>query len=142
MNSDCSICLESIKKSEHRIILKRCKHQFHKDCIMNWILQKNSCPLCRTPVKTQFELTNHGNKFNLKISEKNFSIDFMKDGKKNNTCFTYKSLKKIETTQYNSNIIIFTIDNRKIIFYCDSYNHPFFISKSMEFFINKEISSS
>lgn len=142
MNSDCSICLEKIKKSEHLIILKKCKHQFHKDCIINWILQKNSCPLCRTPVKTQFELTNQGKKFNLKISEKNFSIDFIIDGKLKNTYFNYKSLKRIETTKYNSNIIIFTIDNKKIIFYCDSYYHPFFISKSMEFFINKEISTA
>ena len=100
-------------------------------------ITKKSCLLCRTPVKTQFELTNQGKKINLKISEKNFSIDFIKDGKLNKTYFKYKSLKRIEKTKYNSNIIMFTIDNRKIIFYCDSYYHPFFISKSMEFFINR-----
>jgi hypothetical protein len=108
---------------------------------MNWILQKNTCPYCRTPVKTEFNLTNRNTKFNLKISEKNFSIDFIKDGRNNNINFKYKSLKKIETTSINSNIIIFTIDNKKILFYCDNFYHPFFISKSMEFFINKQISN-
>jgi hypothetical protein len=108
---------------------------------MNWILQKNTCPYCRTPVKTEFKLTNRNTKFNLKISEKNFSIDFIKDGRNNNINFKYKSLKKIETTAINSNIIIFTIDNKKILFYCDNFYHPFFISKSMEFFINKQINN-
>lgn len=137
MNTDCSICLDNIKTSDHRIIMKKCKHQFHKDCVITWILERNSCPYCRRPVKTKFELTNRGKKFNLKINENNFSIDFIDNGKFNNIKFNYNSLNRIETTKYNSNIIILTIDNRKIIFFCDSYYHPIFISTSIEFFINK-----
>jgi hypothetical protein len=43
---DCSICLENIINEEHKKITT-CNHIFHEECMAKWILQNNSCPLCR-----------------------------------------------------------------------------------------------
>lgn len=43
---ECSICLEKFKKKEKKIIIK-CSHEFHKNCIKEWLKNNNTCPLCR-----------------------------------------------------------------------------------------------
>lgn len=43
-DSDCSICLDDITRSD--LYLTRCNHSFHKDCIEEWGISKN-CPNCR-----------------------------------------------------------------------------------------------
>ncbi len=42
----CSICLENYRKKEKMIRLN-CHHIFHTQCIQDWFLNKNTCPLCR-----------------------------------------------------------------------------------------------
>jgi len=46
---ECSICLETYKAGE--IIFwaknKNCKHLFHRECIAEWLLKHEECPLCR-----------------------------------------------------------------------------------------------
>lgn len=46
----CCICICEIKKNEETLLLP-CGHMFHSKCIMNWLNQNNTCPVCR------FELT-------------------------------------------------------------------------------------
>ncbi|MBA0668897.1 hypothetical protein Goklo_001772 [Gossypium klotzschianum] len=44
----CSICMESLSESEgggSRQV--SCGHVYHHDCITDWLLNGNSCPLCR-----------------------------------------------------------------------------------------------
>jgi len=42
---DCSICLESIEENLHKT---QCNHNFHKDCINQWLdMGNNTCPNCR-----------------------------------------------------------------------------------------------
>lgn len=43
----CPICLEKYTKDEEIILLKCC-HNFHNNCINNSIRNKNTCPICRT----------------------------------------------------------------------------------------------
>ena len=43
----CPICLEKYTKDEEVILLKCC-HNFHNNCINNSIRNKNTCPICRT----------------------------------------------------------------------------------------------
>lgn len=46
----CSICLENYDEGEDIVCSKRCRHYFHKECIMPWLLKKTSyfrCPSCR-----------------------------------------------------------------------------------------------
>lgn len=42
----CSICIEDYSEDEQLVQLP-CEHIFHKDCIMPWIEQHNTCPTCR-----------------------------------------------------------------------------------------------
>ena len=45
----CSICLESYHDND-KIVQLTCNHIFHKDCIREWLQNKqNNCPLCRLP---------------------------------------------------------------------------------------------
>ncbi|EOA28787.1 hypothetical protein CARUB_v10025019mg [Capsella rubella] len=47
----CAICLEKMLEFEHIYDMTNCSHQFHKECVIEWMnRQKNSCPLCRQPV--------------------------------------------------------------------------------------------
>ena len=47
INYICSICLEKLKKNEN-IVRLNCTHQYHKECIVRWLIEKQfTCPNCR-----------------------------------------------------------------------------------------------
>lgn len=47
----CSICIEDFEEGERLLLLPRCHHAFHKDCLHPWLLERQgSCPLCKTSV--------------------------------------------------------------------------------------------
>ena len=74
---DCSICLENIINEEHKTITS-CKHIFHEECMAKWILQNNSCPLCRT-------------KFNVVIKDKTYINTDIRDTSRFTTDYVYLS---------------------------------------------------
>ena len=44
---ECSICLNNLKKDDKILVLK-CNHIFHSDCLLEWFNKDNkNCPLCR-----------------------------------------------------------------------------------------------
>ena len=46
----CTICLEEIKKKEHKVKLKKCNHIFHKKCLNKYLketLINFNCPNCK-----------------------------------------------------------------------------------------------
>ncbi|KAK4770517.1 hypothetical protein SAY87_031049 [Trapa incisa] len=43
----CCICQEDYNDGENLGILE-CGHDFHKDCIKQWLMNKNLCPICKT----------------------------------------------------------------------------------------------
>ena len=45
-DKECSICMEKCKIDDMVTDIK-CKHLFHKECIMEWGKYKNECPNCR-----------------------------------------------------------------------------------------------
>jgi len=45
-NKECSICLEVFQKG-NKIISLPCAHIYHNNCIKNWLLKKNFCPICK-----------------------------------------------------------------------------------------------
>ncbi|KMZ56393.1 hypothetical protein ZOSMA_96G00690 [Zostera marina] len=45
-NSSCSICQEQILQNE-TIVMLDCGHDYHFDCIKQWLLIQNKCPNCR-----------------------------------------------------------------------------------------------
>jgi DNA repair exonuclease SbcCD ATPase subunit len=44
---DCSICLETHKKTKC-IYITKCKHMFCKSDFYDWMRKEKTCPLCRT----------------------------------------------------------------------------------------------
>jgi hypothetical protein len=47
--SECSICLSS-QKSKEKITVLSCSHSYHNNCITKWVIQNNTCPLCRSNI--------------------------------------------------------------------------------------------
>merc|ERR1712034_180820 len=45
----CTICLDELVQSER--VRTPCDHGFHLHCILNWLNEKEDCPLCRTKLK-------------------------------------------------------------------------------------------
>ncbi|KAL9326936.1 hypothetical protein ACSQ67_007581 [Phaseolus vulgaris] len=43
----CIICLEEFDNESDLGKLEQCDHKFHFDCIKQWLMQKNLCPVCR-----------------------------------------------------------------------------------------------
>lgn len=43
----CTICQEDIKNEMFAVTIEKCGHYFHKNCIDNWLIRSNTCPLCR-----------------------------------------------------------------------------------------------
>lgn len=50
VHKDCSICLDKLQLLNNLIILK-CKHIYHRDCIKSWFNQSTKCPICRDEVR-------------------------------------------------------------------------------------------
>ncbi|TWU75537.1 hypothetical protein ED733_005991 [Metarhizium rileyi] len=47
--AECSICIDVVKEGEVATFLP-CKHWFHDVCIVPWLKQHNTCPVCRSPI--------------------------------------------------------------------------------------------
>jgi Ring finger domain len=47
----CAICIEDFVAGEVLILLPRCQHAFHRDCIHPWLLERQGCcPTCKAAV--------------------------------------------------------------------------------------------
>jgi hypothetical protein len=44
----CAICLDDYKHGEAIQGSKNCVHVFHAECIMDWLVKHQECPICRT----------------------------------------------------------------------------------------------
>ncbi len=47
----CSICLDDFKDGDIIKSLPSCNHQFHAECVKNWLATQASCPMCRQRVE-------------------------------------------------------------------------------------------
>ncbi|KAF8026031.1 hypothetical protein BT93_F2754 [Corymbia citriodora subsp. variegata] len=47
----CSICLEEFHRAE-KVTELPCSHVFHRRCIIRWLEDRDSCPLCRCQLDT------------------------------------------------------------------------------------------
>lgn len=48
----CAVCLDDLKVGATGVILS-CKHMFHEECIVRWLKEHNTCPICRRSVKSR-----------------------------------------------------------------------------------------
>lgn len=54
----CSICVDEIQcPDEIVLMLPRCRHIYHTDCIKQWLMEQKSdfCPICKVTVKKEIE---------------------------------------------------------------------------------------
>jgi hypothetical protein len=47
---ECPICIDDMKEGDQAIFLP-CKHWFHEDCVVLWLKEHNTCPICRSPIE-------------------------------------------------------------------------------------------
>lgn len=49
LSGTCGICLCKFEKGEEICWSpnKLCKHSFHKECVLEWLMKHNDCPICR-----------------------------------------------------------------------------------------------
>jgi hypothetical protein len=52
----CAVCIETYRVAEVVRILP-CKHQFHKGCIDQWLLEKRTCPMCKMDILKHYGMT-------------------------------------------------------------------------------------
>jgi len=45
----CTICLEEFIENQE-VFLHKCNNKYHKQCILDWIKIKNTCPLCKEKI--------------------------------------------------------------------------------------------
>lgn len=67
-NGKCSICLGEFQRSQLVKELPECGHYYHADCIIRWLEQTNTCPMCRCEYPT--DDVEYEEKRRLKLKEK------------------------------------------------------------------------
>ncbi|KRX09850.1 hypothetical protein PPERSA_02722 [Pseudocohnilembus persalinus] len=66
----CSICFDDYEENQFVRILE-CQHNFHKECVDDWLKQKSNCPLCRKDIAIKNVKGNKINEENDFISNTN-----------------------------------------------------------------------
>ncbi|KAI1497316.1 hypothetical protein F5X99DRAFT_413190 [Biscogniauxia marginata] len=49
LKGECTICIDDMKVGDEVVVLP-CKHWFHEECVVLWLKEHNSCPVCRAPI--------------------------------------------------------------------------------------------
>ncbi|GAB1318782.1 RING-type E3 ubiquitin transferase [Madurella fahalii] len=49
--AECTICIDEINRGDEVAVLP-CKHWYHGECVVLWLKEHNTCPICRMPIET------------------------------------------------------------------------------------------
>lgn len=49
---ECSICIDEMEQGDTAAFLP-CRHWFHERCVVLWLKEHNTCPVCRTPIEKE-----------------------------------------------------------------------------------------
>ena len=124
-NIECPICLEDL--TEKKILTFNCKHKICFDCLKEWYKMKNTCPICRKPLRRVFKILILDSKSKSRIKFLNKNKKLMAVGlislkkiigikyEKNEFIFEYKELKNMKILR-NVLILNFVKNRKKIQF--------------------------
>ena len=70
-NDKCLICLEEFK-IKNQVLYLPCLHLFHSRCIVRWLLDKNTCPICLANYNGNVEKKEEKQSFNDYLEDFNF----------------------------------------------------------------------
>lgn len=56
----CTICIDEMHLGDEVTVLP-CKHWFHGECVVLWLKEHNTCPICRAPIEKRGENSAGGN---------------------------------------------------------------------------------
>lgn len=48
--AECTICIDDMTIGDEVTVLP-CKHWFHGECVVLWLKEHNTCPICRSPIE-------------------------------------------------------------------------------------------
>lgn len=48
--AECPICIDDLKEGDMAVLLP-CKHWFHEECVVLWLKEHNTCPICRSAIE-------------------------------------------------------------------------------------------
>lgn len=54
VENSCAVCKDEFGVGESCLVMP-CKHHFHNDCLLPWLKERNSCPVCRYELPTDDE---------------------------------------------------------------------------------------
>lgn len=60
---ECTICIDEMHLGDEVTVLP-CKHWFHGECVVLWLKEHNTCPICRAPIEKRGENNAGGNNGN------------------------------------------------------------------------------
>ena len=72
--NSCAVCKDEFIIDEECLSMP-CNHNFHKDCIIPWLKERNSCPICRYELPTDDKDFEERKKLKLKTENSNNSIN-------------------------------------------------------------------
>jgi len=55
VHETCAVCIDLFKVGDVVRNLP-CRHQFHKSCIDQWLLEKRTCPMCKMDILKNYGL--------------------------------------------------------------------------------------
>jgi len=108
---ECYICQENFEIGE-KISVLPCSHLFHVDCVMKWLKEHNTCPVCRYELETDDEdyererkrrLLNKEKETEEQNKEKNQNIGVNSDSKNERTARSLESSGVCPEFQANHN---------------------------------------
>ncbi|PHH85153.1 hypothetical protein CDD83_828 [Cordyceps sp. RAO-2017] len=48
--TECTICIDEMGIGDKAVVLP-CRHWFHEECVILWLKEHNTCPICRTSIE-------------------------------------------------------------------------------------------
>ncbi|KAK1975826.1 hypothetical protein LZ30DRAFT_604778 [Colletotrichum cereale] len=68
--TECTICIDDFNEGDDATVLP-CKHWFHDQCVVMWLKEHNTCPICRTPIEEPRNSSSGNNNANANASGSN-----------------------------------------------------------------------